>query len=79
MRAQPSSVAPACTKRNWKKNFIKNASNQAYTVKDLPSNNIENFLAAQSQLAFQFHVSTEKSPENYSTPTSYILAKKQKY
>jgi hypothetical protein len=60
-----------------KKTFIKNTSYQAYTVKDLdlPSNNIENFLAAQPQLAFRFHVSTEKSPENYSTPTSYILAK----
>jgi hypothetical protein len=68
-----------CTYHEKLKNtFIENASYKAYrteAARSIPDNNISSFLATEHQVAQQFHYFTEKKPEHYSTPTSYVLAK----
>jgi hypothetical protein len=68
-----------CTYHEKLKNtFIENASYQAYCTEaaySIPDRNISSFLAAEHQIANQFHYFTEMKSEHYSTPASYVLAK----
>jgi hypothetical protein len=55
--------------------FIENASYQAYCTEaaySIPDSNISPFLAAEHQIANQFHYFTEMKSEHFSTPASYV-------